>query len=172
MSPASETRYVLIVNPPNAATDPNKVGMYAYTTGNNGNKIAITQRLGPTTTGVAQVDTIGNVQWDTGVWTGKHTQTHPSGALILPCNANGQVFGDTLMLYAAAALRGYGKYRNMRSIEKKEGGDEGTKEFLRRIFVTSVFGQTPRKDRQLRCPGVLRLRHAIQYAGVPLPIVT
>jgi hypothetical protein len=171
LSPASETRYVLIVNPPNAATDPNKIGMYAYTTGNDGNKITITQRLGSAAAG-ARVTTLGDVVWNTGVWAGKHTDVHPEGALVLPCNAKGQVFGDTLMLYAAAALRGYGKYRNMRSIEKKEGGDEGTKEFLRRIFVTSVFGQTPRKDRQLRCPGVLRLRHAIQYAGVPLPIVT
>jgi len=92
--------------------------------------------------------------------------------LILPCNAKGQVFGDSLMLYANAALRGYGKYRNERSVEQKEGGDEGTMAFIRRIFVTSVFGQCPTKDRQLRCPSVLRLRHAIQYAGVPLPIVT
>ena len=26
------THYVLIINPPNAATDPNKIGMYSYTT--------------------------------------------------------------------------------------------------------------------------------------------
>jgi len=171
LSPASETRYCLIVNPPNAAVDPNKIGMYSYTTGNNGNKITITKRLGAAAA-VDRVTTLGDVDWNTGVWAGKHTDVHPVGALILPCNAKGQVFGDSLMLYANAALRGYGKYRNERSVEQKEGGDEGTMAFIRRIFVTSVFGQCPTKDRQLRCPSVLRLRHAIQYAGVPLPIVT
>lgn len=171
LAPASETRYCLIINPPNAPVDPNKIGMYSYTTGNDGNKITIVNRLGPAAGGV-KVTTLGDVVWNTGVWLGKHTDVHPSGSLILPCNAKGQVFGDTLMLYACAALRGYGKYRNMRSVEKKEGGDDGTQAFIQRIFVTSVFGQTPAKDRQLRCPGVLRLRHAIQYAGVPLPVVT
>lgn len=171
LSPAGTTRYVLVVNPPNAAVDPNKIGMYSYTTGNNGNKITIAKRLGSAASG-DRVTTLGDVQWNTGVWAGKHTDVHPVGALILPCNAKGQVFGDSLMLYANAALRGYGKYRNLRSVEKKEGGDEGTQAFIQRIFVTSVFGQCPRKDRQLRCPGVLRLRHAIQYAGVPLPVVS
>lgn len=170
LSPASATRYLLVINPPNAAVDPNKIGMYSYTTGNNGNKITIVNRLGSAASS-ARVTTLGDVVWNTGVWEGKHTDTHPEGAIVLPCNAKGQVFGDSLMLYANAALRGYGKYRNMRSTELKEGGDEGTKAFIKRIFVTSVFGQTPRKDRQLRCPGVLRLRHAIQYAGLPLPTV-
>jgi uncharacterized Zn-binding protein involved in type VI secretion len=171
LSPASETRYLLIVNPPNATTDPNKVGMYSYTTGNDGNKITITGRLGSAAAGV-RATTLGSVSWNTGDWANKHTDVHPSGSIILPCNAKGQVIGDTLLLNANAALRGYGKYRNQRSVEKKEGGDDGTMAFIQRIFVTSVFGQTPVKDRQLRCPGVLRLRHAVQYAGIPLPAIT
>ncbi len=167
LSPANETRYLRIVNPPNAPVDPNKSGFYAYTTGNNGNKITITASLGATGGGL-RAPVVGSITWDPS----KHTDVHPSGALILPVNAKGQTFGDTLVLNAGAALRGYGKYRNMRSVEKKEGGDEGTQAFIQRIFVTSVFGQCPRKDRQLRCPGVLRLRHAIEYAGIPKYVVT
>lgn len=167
LTPTNETRYLRIVNPPNAPVDPNKSGFYSYTTGNNGNKITIVNRLGPTDSG-ARVTTLGDITWDPS----KHTDVHPSGSLIIPVNRKGQAYGDTLVLYAGAALRGYGKYRNMRSVEKKEGGDDGTQAFIQRIFVTSVFGQTPRRDRLGRCPGVLRVRHSIEYAGVPKYVVT
>ncbi|MDR1191260.1 MAG: DUF4043 family protein [Verrucomicrobiales bacterium] len=165
---ATKTRYFLIVNPPNA-TDAqggaNKIGMYSYTTGNDGNGITITGRLAATASGTAKT-ALGNVTWNTGVWAGKHTDQHPAGALILPCNANGVAFGDTLFLYSKAAYRGYGKYRNRRDTENHNGN------FVYDVFVTTVFGQTPVRDRLGRCPGVLRLRHAVQYAGVPLPTVT
>jgi len=160
------THYVLIVNPPNAATDPNKIGMYAYTTGNNGNKITITARLGSATGGSGnRVTTLGGVTWDSGVWSGKHTDVHPVGALILPCNSKGQVFGDSLMLGRRCAYRGYGMWRNKRLTESKEGG------FLQETYVASVFGQALRKDRLQRVPAAMRLRHAINYAGLPLPVV-
>lgn len=167
LTPANETRYLRIINPPNAPVDPNKSGFYSYSTGNDGNKITITKRLGAAASG-DRVTTLGSITWDAA----KHTDVHPSGSLIIPVNAKGQAFGDTLILNAGAALRGYGKYRNVRSVEKKEGGDDGTQAFIHRIFVTSVFGQCPRRDRQLRCPGVLRLRHAIEYAGIPKYSVT
>lgn len=162
LAPASEERYLLIVNPPNAPVDPNKWGFYAYTTGNNGNKITITKRLGPVATG-AQETTIGGVTWNAGAFASKSTTVHPAGALILPVNRLGQYFLDSLMLTRRCAYRGYGKYRNHRSEEEKEGG------FLMRKFITSVFGQAPRRDRNESVPGVVRLRHAGQIAGVPLP---
>lgn len=152
----STERYFLVVNPPNAPTDPNKIGMYAYTTGNNGNKITITKRLGPADA-VAQQETIGNVTWNTGVWANKHTQVHPIGATIVQCNANGVPIGETLMLGAAAGIRGYGKYRNKRSSESADGG------FVERRYITSVFGQNLRLDAQGRARGYIRLIHAIQY---------
>ena len=164
----SNTRYFLILNPPNAATDPGKVGMYAYTTGNNGNKITITGRLAATTDatlGIAQ-QTLGGVTWNTGVWANRHTATHPIGALILPCNSLGQIYGDTLMLGKRAAYRGYGKYRNQRAQQDREGG------FLMERFILSVFGQSLRKDRLGRVPSVMRLRHAINYAGIDLPTIS
>ena len=158
------THYCLIVNPPNAAVDPKKIGMYSYTTGNNGNKITITGRLGSGICGVKNT-TLGSVTWNGGVWNGVHTDVHPIGALILPCNAKGQVFGDSLMLGKRAAYRGYGKYRNTRAQDDKEGG------FLMERYIVSVFGQALRKDRLGRVPAVMRLRHAINYAGLSLPTV-
>lgn len=165
ISPSSEEKYFLIVNPPNAPTDANKIGMYAYTTGNNGNRITITKRLGPTDAG-AQSDKIGDVEWNTGVWADRHTQVHPAGARIIQCNAKGVPIVDTIMLGAMAAIRGYGKYRNHRSDQSFEGG------FVYQRFITSVFGQDLRKDRLGRCRGFVRLRHAAQYPGLPLPTVT
>jgi hypothetical protein len=165
LAPESETRYFLVVNPPNAATDPNKIGMYSYTTGNDGNKIALTGRLGSSAGGI-RVTTLGSVEWNTGVWANKHTDVHPANAIIVPCNAKGVPVGSSLMLGRRAARRGYGKYRNLRTQETKEGG------FITDRFITSVFGQGVRKDRQGRVPGVMVLKHAIQYAGLPIPAVS
>lgn len=165
VSPASESRYVLIINPPNAATDPNKIGMYKYTTGNNGNKITITERLGSASSGV-RATTVGDVTWNTGVWADKHTDVHPQGALVIPCNSKGQPFGDIAMLGRGFARRGYGKYRNKRSQQTWEG------DFVTDRFITTVFGQALRVDRLGRVPSAARLRVALNYAGLPLPTIT
>lgn len=165
LTPSVATRYLLVVNPRDGSADAGKIGMYAYTVGNNGNKIIITQRLGAAAAG-ARVTTLGAVTWNTGVWLGKHTDTHPIGATIIPCNSKGVPIGDTVILGASAALRGYGKYRNHRSQEQVNGG------FVTRRYITSVFGQALRKDTQSRAPGYIRLRHAIRYAGLGIPTVT
>lgn len=156
-------KYLLIVNPKNAATDPGKIGMYAYTT-HDGNKITITKRLGSAASGV-RVTTLGGVTWNTGVWAGKHTDVHPLNATIIPCNAKGQAYGDTLMMLRSGILRGYGKYRGHRSQQTHEGG------FIMDKFITSVFGQTIREDRLGRHPGLARLRTALAYPELGLPIV-
>lgn len=159
-------QYLLIRNPANATTDPGKFGMYSYTTGNNGNQITLTGRLVPAAnTGGIAVSTLGSVVWNTGVWEGKHTMVHPPNALIIPCNAKGVPIGDTLMLGRQAALRGYGKYRGKRSQSDHEG------EFIMDRFVTTVFGQVIREDRLGRQPAVTRLRHALNYPNLGLPVV-
>lgn len=162
-SPASETRYFLIYNLTGA--DAGKVGMYSYTNGNNGSKITINGRLGSAASGV-RVTTLGDVEWNAGVWSGKHTDAHPEGSLIIPCNSKGVPIGDTLILGRCAALRGYGKYRGARSQQVYEGG------FLMDRFMTSVFGQCIREDRKGRHPAVIRIRHAITYPGISLPTVS
>lgn len=163
--PGTAEKYVLIVNPRSGVGGDGKIGMYAYTTGNDGNKLTLTARLGSAAAGI-RVTTLGQVVWDTGVWAGKHTDAHPIGATIIECNAKGVPIGDTLMLANASALRGYGKYRNRRTEDHKNG------DFVHQRFITSVFGQALRKDTQGRAVGYIRLRHAINYAGLGVPVVS
>lgn len=163
ITPATATRYLLIYN--RTGADAGKFGMYSYTTGNNGNTITIVNRLAAAASGAA-VTTLGNVTWNTGQWLNKHTDAHPSGSLIMLCNANGVPIGETAVMGRAAAYRGYGKYRGYRSEQTYEGG------FIFQKFVTSVFGQTLRKDRKGRVPAVIRVTHALQYPGINFPDVT
>ena len=132
-------KYFLIVNLPNAPVDPGKIGMYSYTVGNTGNYITITGQLAAAASGIA-VTTLGQVTWDTGVWVGRNTQTHPIGATIV-CgrNAKGVPLGSTIMMGQRAVIRGYGSMRNHRSIWKVDG------DFETRKYITSVFGQALRK---------------------------
>ena len=169
-SPGSTAQYLLIVNPKNAPTDPGKVGMYSYTTGNNGNLITISQRLGPVLANngstTCEVTTLGQVTWNTGVWSGLHTQVHPAGATVILCNQYGVPIGDTVMLGARAVIRGYGSMRNQRSQWLVDGG------FETRKYITSVFGQALRKNVRGVYPGFVRVRHALNYPELGLPVVT
>lgn len=165
LTPETAVKYFLIVNPKSAtAGEDGKIGMYSYTTGNNGNKITIVERLGSAASG-ARVTTLGDVTWDTGVWAGKHTDAHPVGSYILPCNSFGQVWGDSLILGANAALRGYGAERNRRDEEWVDG------HFVLRRYIRTDFGQSLRKDASGRAPGYIRIRHAIDYPGLGLPTI-
>ncbi len=164
LSQGSATRYLLIINPANAETDPLKVGMYSYTTGNNGHQITILQRLGSAASG-DRVTTLGDVTWNTGVWAGKHTDVHPVGSLIVQCNSKGVPIGNTVILGASAALRGYGMYRNWRTEEEKNG------KFIKERYISSVFGQTLRLNTMGIAPGFVRIWHAINYVGYGLPTV-
>ncbi len=171
--PGSTEQYVLIINPKGAVTasnpNPGGVGMYAYTTGNNGNQITITKRLASVQNGPVALATVGQVTWNTGVWNTSvfpagHSMVHPIGSAIILCNAKGQPIGDTILFGAMAMLRGYGQYRNFRANQDYEG-------FQTRSFVMSVFGQALRKDVNNRYPGYIRLRHAISYPQYGLPTV-
>lgn len=152
--------YVLIVNPPGGANG-NKIGMYRCTV-NDGNKLTVDQRLRSADSGSAK-KTVGDVTWNTGAWSGLHTDSHPVGSTIVLCNKKGVPLGHSLMLGAGAAVRGYGRDRNHRTSEKHNG------EFIMETYIRSVFGQEPRRDRRGRCPGFVHLTHAIQYAGLPIP---
>lgn len=154
-----DTHYVLAVNPRSSGGGG---CMYSYTTGNNGNQITTVNRLGSAASG-ARVTTLGGVTWNTGVWQGWHTEVIVQGALLIPCNAIGTPIVDTFMLMKGAALRGYGAYRNLRTEEIIQGGHEI------RMYVTTVLGQEARMDRIKRTPGVMRLRHAVDYPGWGIP---
>ncbi len=164
-TPGTDVQYFLIVNPSNAAVDPGKIGMYSYTTGNNGNQITIVGRLGAVAVG-ASVTTLGDVTWNTGVWSGKHTATHPIGATVVLCNAKGVPIGNTLMTGAESVVRGYGSMRNKRSQWLVDG------EFETRKYITSVFGQALRKNVRGVYPGYAILTHSVPYPELRLPAVT
>lgn len=162
------TYYALVVNPPDAAVDPGKVGMISYTASqNDGNKITFTSRLSdgidaPT----GRHTTVGAVTYNSGWPVGTWTDNFAVGALVIPCNSKGQAWGISIFSGANAFLRGYGKYRRRRDERVVEPG------FSRDVFMTSVFGQDIVKDAAGNAPGFSLLIHAIKYAGVPLPTVT
>jgi hypothetical protein len=168
-SPSNAVAYFLIINPRGAVTadnpDPGSVGMYSYTSGNNGNQITIVNRLAAVTAGAA-VTTLGSVTWNTGVWSGRHSATHPIGSAVVQCNAKGVPIGDTVMLGAMAILRGYGMHRNLRTQWNVDG------EFETRKYITTVFGQSLRKNVNGQYPGYIRIRTALSYPELGLPVVT
>jgi len=161
LAPDTTTRYCLIYNVSGA--DAGKMGFYSFVV-NNGNTLVPTGRLRANTTGISN-STIGNVTWNQGVWAGKHTDAHPLGSIIIETNAYGVPLGYTFVLGASAAVRGYGRFRNQRSEQERDGG------FVKDVYISSVFGQTPWTRTDLRTPNCLVLTHAISYAGLAIPQV-
>ena len=168
LSPDGITKFhVAIVNPPNAPTDPGKYGFYECLT-NDGVGITVTKALVDGTNitagsgvggGPDTATTVGNLTWD-GT---KHTNTHPVDALFVLVDPSGKALFNSLVLSAACARRGYGKFRGDRFVDTKEAG------FIREVYFWTVFGQSLRKNRRGALPGALVLQHTGQYAGLPLP---
>ena len=152
------TKYVIVYNL--TGSDAGKWGMYAYTSGNDGNKIVCSAHLGVASTGVA-VTTLGGVTWDAALNTGDH----PLGSMIIPVNALGVPIGDTIVMARRAILRGYGSLRADHTMEKLNGN------FVTDRYITSIFGQSFAVDRKGRVCSALRIRHAISYPGIKLPTV-
>lgn len=155
--------YVAVVNAPNAAVDPGKIGYY-HVTANDGNKLTVTSGNAGRFNGTTDTTnfTALTAKLGAAVVGTNTTQTHVAGtSTAYFINEVGVPIGHTLFLGKAAARRGYGKYRNQRSSDDHEGG------FVKDIFVTSVFGQEHCEDAAGRKPGYLVISHAVQYAGVP-----
>ena len=163
--------YVAVVNHQNAAVHPGRIGYYCCVT-NDGNKLTLDTDGGVNRgrySGSDDVTNFAQLALSTGAYdvSADSTVTHAAGtSSIYLINERGVPIGHTLFLGKAAARRGYGKHRNNRTSDEREGG------FVKDIFVTSVFGQEPCEDAAGRMPGYLVITHAIQYAGVPHPTVT
>lgn len=158
-------RHVLIYNVAAGPGGSNagKMGFYEYSA-NNGNKLTMAKRLraaGEVTGNNISYTTIGGVTWDTGVWSGKHTDNHAVGSPIVETNSYGVPIGFSFMLGADGAKRGYGRFRNERTTDTYEGG------FVRDTFITTVLGQSPTRRKDSRTPNCLCITHAIKYAGLP-----
>lgn len=176
------THFFLIYNVSGASAG--KWGMYAYrgsstTAGNNGTQITVVGKLysgesgglgrymggdGYTAaTGLASGSTaVGAVTYNSDI----NTWEHPVGSLIIPCNCRGVPIGRTPIMGRAGIMRGYGEYRAEHTVDKLNGG------FITDRYITSVFGQTLRKDRKDRVPAVAMLTHAIDIPGISLPVVS
>lgn len=163
LSVAGDDFYVAIVNLEGA--DAGKFGFYRVDT-NNGNKLTTKNEAGNGTSGAggrlaASVSgnastRIGNVEWDAA----KNTDAHPSGSAVIYCNANGVPLGKTIVMGAAAALRGYGLHDGKRGQESDEDG------FINEIYIRGYIGQAPRTDARGRCPGYVVVEHAVEYEGI------
>lgn len=156
ITPTTDTRYFIIYNVTGAAAG--KWGMYAYTTGNDGNKITCTAHLGASASGV-QVTTLGGVTYDSAL----NTTDHPLGSMIFPCNSYGVPIGSTIVMGRSAILRGYGSLRADHTMDSLNG------KFITDRYITSIFGQTFKQDRLNRVISALRIDHAISIPGVTLP---
>lgn len=149
--------YVAIIN--QSGPDIGKFGFYECLA-NDSKKLTVTKRLAAADGegGAITLDQVGNVVWDAA----KNTVAHPEGSLILLCSKNGMPVGSTLYMGNCCARRGYGKYRNRRTHQDHEGG------FVRDVYITSVFGQSPRRDALKRAMGFIWLDHVIKYPGIKL----
>lgn len=155
----SGTNYAIIYNTTGA--NAGKWGFVKYTTGNNGNKITITEFLTGQADGTYRKGTVGSVTWNSAL----NTEVWASGALIIPANAKGVPFGHALVLGAGGIVRGYGSDRAHRAVEQVDG------DYTKRTYIRSVFGQALRKDRKGRVPSVMLLTTALKRPGINLPTV-
>ena len=113
--------------------------------------------------------TIGDVGANatTGVWANANlSRQHPVGSLIVECNSYGTPIGRTVVLGATSALRGYGRFTNERTEEMFDG------DFIRKCYLTSIFGQTPFMRPDGKYPNYAVVEHAIAYAGLNLPVIS
>jgi len=171
--------YLMIVNPPyvgGAGEPANAVGFYAYTIGNDGNKITITRRLGSAVSGVRDTTLASatapgfanSVVWGAGTYNGATlTDAHPVGSLVLPCNIRGVPYGYIPVLGGGGLMRAYGSVRNHRAVEKSEGG------FLTKCFIESDFGHRIRVNANGVAPGVQLVTVALSDPSIAniIPVV-
>lgn len=156
--------YVIIRNETGA--DAGKWGFYKVDT-NDGNKLTMKDengdsagagaRLRAATSGKASTQ-IGDVVWDAN----KNTDAHPEGSTVYLANAKGQPIGHTIVMGKQSAFRGYGELVNFRSQDMDQG------QFQTKVYVTTVFGQTPRFDRRSRARGFVTITHAMKLPGVSI----
>lgn len=151
--------YAIIYN--TSGANAGKWGFVKYTTGNDGNKIVITEFLTGQADGTYRKGTVGSVTWNASL----NTEDWAAGALIIPANAKGVPIGHTIALGQAGIVRGYGSVRAQRDTEMDNGN------FIKRVFIMSIFGQALRQDRKGRVPAVALLTHALTRPGIKLPTI-
>ncbi|MFH1067541.1 MAG: DUF4043 family protein [bacterium] len=150
-------RYVIVYNLTGA--NAGKWGFYQYVT-NSGNKLVMAGRLRAAAGGIAET-TLGGVTWNAA----KHTDAHPEGSLIIEANENGVPIGSTFLFGAMAAVRAYGRIKNLRIVSDHQnyGDDRG-------IGVKSIFGQAPCVRTDGLGANYVLIRHAVTHRGVDVSL--
>jgi hypothetical protein len=160
--------YVAIVNPPDV-NNVTKFGLYRCVA-NDGVALQITgvwvasADVGAAGAGPQKLADFAVSGFTTPVFDGnKHTTAHPVGSQVVLVDPDAVPVFTSVMLGANAMRRGYGKYRNQRATETAEG------EFIKKLWVKSVFGQSLVLDRLQRARSVMQIRHRGVYSSMPLP---
>jgi len=159
-APDSGEYYFAIWNVSGA--DKGKFGLYKYVgTGNNGQQIVCTQRLGP---GAAStmVSTLAGQTYSSLV----HTQTHPKGSMIIQVNALCVPVTQIFALGKASGLRAYGAIP-MRKIEQVQ--DYG---FTKGMGYMSIYGQDVARDTEGEIRNYSMIEAAYRIPGINLPVIT
>lgn len=160
IGPVAGPYYAIIYN--TSGTNAGKWGFVKYTV-NDGNKITVLEFLSSQTAGTYRKQTVGTL---TVAAAGANlTELWDNGALIIPANIKGVPIGHTMVLGAGGVVRGYGMWRAKRTQETDNG------DFLKRTYITSVFGQSLRYDRKDRVPAVMLLTTAVSRPGITLPVI-
>lgn len=181
------TYYGWIVNPDGSVGFVSWVG-----TGNNGNKITITNILNPDNTNDGStkgVSTLGNFVATGDTWglntagtsstrapggTGgssncsadfKWTSEFDAGAYLIPCNPNGVPDISSLLLGADSAVRCYVG-------EDKLIGDKDDYAFVEGGGYQTIFGQAPCIRTDGKTAGYALIRHGGQHPGLEVPTLT
>jgi hypothetical protein len=162
----SDEKYFLIRNL--TGSDAGKFGMYAYTT-TDGNKIVVTKalRAQADTSGKIDKTTVGNVTWNSGVWTTAFlTSTHPIGSEIIPCNSYGQPYVCGYAFADEAMITGFGSVdgelaMGRRTFEDKDHGREYE------IGNEMVWGAAPTQDANGLANGFAVIYSAWNPPGLP-----
>lgn len=159
-APDAGEYYVVIYNTTGA--NRGKFGVYKYVgTGNNGQQITCTARLGPSVTGVA-VDELAGQEWNASI----HTNEHPVGSMVIQVNALCVPVTKILGLGVASGVRAYGK-TPMQMIKDVE--DYG---FINGRGYLSIYGQDVAKDPASEIRNYTIIECAYRVPGISLPVIT
>jgi len=160
-----------------------KYGLYQYSI-NSGSGLTLTAALVPSSvtagtfnksvasganswaTLVGGTQPAGSPSWATAFADANITNTHSVGDPIIQTNQWGTPIGRTLLMGSNAAVRGYGSLDGDRSEETFDGDN------VRKVYVTSIFGQAPYERVDGVKPNYLQLTHAIAVPGLVTPSFT
>jgi len=135
-----------------------------------GNRLTVFQFLAASASGDA-VTTLGDVTWDTGVWSGCHCawSALPLGAKIYPCNSKGQIYGWAYGLGQHAIMDGYGRITDDGSVGMGQRTTNGIDDMqrLKEIGMVMSYGANAAVDTNGTPRGLVRMACAYNPPGLP-----